>query len=276
MKRILLPTDFSENARTAAEYAIEMFHNERVEFHLLNTYTIPYSAENVLVFVDELLQKESKRALSKERDFLLKKYQLQSSEIKKKSAYGELSLVVNEFVDKHKIDFVVMGTKGASGLKKILIGSNTTDVLRKVDRPILIVPENSKYQPLDIALAIDFEKVNYDKTLSPLKEILQTKKLNLSVVNIHKKEELEKLESENIETKLKNTFKGLSLKFNYLEKEKIVDGLNEFILNKQINMLAMISHQYGLIKKLFHNSVTNSMSMLTKTPLLILKDKLED
>lgn len=272
--KILLPTDFSKNARSAALYAIEMFKDENVEFILLNTSTIPFSAENVLVFVDDLFQKESAKNLKREKEYLLKKHHLPSNQVKIRSKDGILPLVVGNIIENEKIDFVVMGTKRASAFKKKLIGSNTVEVLRKVNCPVLIVPEGCTYKPMQLAVAIDFKPIDSEQLLTSLKVLIQNRKLKITLIKILTEDEFISTNIKLEESKLKSTFKDYTVEYQYIEDENIIHGLNQFIRNKNINLLVMIAHRYPFIKMLFHNSITEDMSMISRIPLLIIKDQL--
>ena len=135
MKKILIPTDFSANARNAMEYAISMFSYDNVEYTLLNVYAEPDTGSDVLVSISDLLLKESKKGLKKEYDYLRRKFTTNSLTIKQRSEYGWFASTVHKITEEEDFDFVVIGTKGASGLRKFLIGSNTGDIVNKAKCP---------------------------------------------------------------------------------------------------------------------------------------------
>ena len=140
MKTILLPTDFSENASNAMNYAAALFEHEACRFVLLNAYyATPPSIENLNINYIEPIDKFSEEQLS----IQLHKFKSLShhphSTFEKSKIFGEIANVVEQAVEEVSADCIVMGTKGATGLTEILMGSNTFSVVRKVNCPVICV-----------------------------------------------------------------------------------------------------------------------------------------
>ena len=74
MKKILLPTDFSDSARKACEYAINLFGDEPVNFVLVNSYIVPASTSEMLISISDVLRQNSIENLLTERNFLAALY----------------------------------------------------------------------------------------------------------------------------------------------------------------------------------------------------------
>ncbi|MCB0745322.1 MAG: universal stress protein, partial [Ignavibacteriae bacterium] len=124
MKRILLPTDFSNNSWNAIKYALQLFREQECSFILLNTYTpiifemeYMYSSSMQMEIVDAM-KETSKRELSE----ILKKIKSEFNNTKHTfsqiSSFNTLVLEINELHNKNAIDMIVMGTKGTSGVKR--------------------------------------------------------------------------------------------------------------------------------------------------------------
>jgi nucleotide-binding universal stress UspA family protein len=185
MKRILLPTDFSDNARNAMEYALNMFGANDMEYIIVNIYAEPYSNTELLVSVDEILEKDSEKGLEEDHAYLKSLFPKESFQIQLWSKYGGLPFEINRICEEEKIDYIVMGTKGASGLKKVLIGSNTADVIKTVKTPVLSIPENIKYITLSqIAFTTDYDSLNDKHALDPLVWIAKEKHSQIKIVNV--------------------------------------------------------------------------------------------
>ena len=60
-KKIILPTDFSDNARNAYHYAFSLFGFENVEYILFNTYLLPYTRMGTLINLIEIIEEISKK-----------------------------------------------------------------------------------------------------------------------------------------------------------------------------------------------------------------------
>src|SRR5690606_14045158 len=152
MKTILLPTDFSKNSWNAIKYALKFYEKSTCTFYLLHVNTLSYAMTKDTLYVDtedfieNTYTKPSKQQLRK----LLKRI---SKEIPDNKNHHFFTLTdynffidsIRKYVDEKKIDMIIMGTKGATGLKKLIIGSNAADVIKKVKCTILIVPENATF-----------------------------------------------------------------------------------------------------------------------------------
>lgn len=273
MKKIVLPTDFSDNAINAVEYAIAMFSDEDVEFILLNTYIEPYTSADTFVSISDILEKESKRKMEAEHERLSEKFPDVSKRISQYTQYGLLSEVVNSLSKKENIDLIVMGTKGASGLKKILVGTNTADVLKRVTHPTLVVPENANYTvPKNIALAFDYNEIHGEKSLDPLFEIARKNKSELFIVNVHQKNSLINPTQAAEGIILDGKLEAISHNFFDEENENIAEGIQQFIKNHAIQMLTVVARHHSFFERLFKNSMSNELTMYTTIPLLVLHE----
>lgn len=132
MKRILLPTDFSENAYNAIRYALKLYEHESCTFYLLNTYTpaayftgttLPnsYSA----LQLEEIAATNSKRGLDETEKRINAEFHNPKHIIGKLSSFNLLVSEINSVVKSLGIDVIVMGTKGATGAKEVFIGTQT-------------------------------------------------------------------------------------------------------------------------------------------------------
>ena len=139
MKNILLPTDFSENSWNAIKYAIHFFEKETCNFYLLYVNRLnnalindsPYIASGDVL--EDVYTTSAKLELNKILKRILKEFSLNKRHrFYKLSDYNFFIESIRKHVEEKNIDCIVMGTKGASGLKKIIAGSNTGDVITKV------------------------------------------------------------------------------------------------------------------------------------------------
>ncbi|TAL60147.1 MAG: universal stress protein, partial [Bacteroidetes bacterium] len=131
MKTILVPTDFSKDASNAVRYATAIAKKEKAKIILLHAFHFTYISPDVPAqFAAETIE-----AMKADSEHKLK---LISSEIVKSKIECEylnnegFTLdVILKAIEKQKPDLVIMGTKGASGIKEVLIGSNTAKVIEK-------------------------------------------------------------------------------------------------------------------------------------------------
>lgn len=142
LKNILVPTDFSHHALIAARYASHMAQHFEWSIHLIHAYT-PFSSSFANEkFNQEILDHETEKAQSNMaafRDELSQEFP--NLEIVTSCLTGMLGDVLPAIAGESKNELIIMGTKGASGLKYTILGSNTFEIIRKSPIPVLAIPE---------------------------------------------------------------------------------------------------------------------------------------
>src|SRR5690606_2942216 len=137
MKNILLPTDFSENSWNAISYALQLFKDKVCTFHVLHTYTpIVYHVEYVIVStwqfdLAEVIREQANKSLKKFETRIQNTINNPQHHCKFDAGFNTLTLEISDQVKEKKIDYVIMGTNGATGAKEILFGSNTVHVFKQ-------------------------------------------------------------------------------------------------------------------------------------------------
>src|SRR5690554_2922224 len=117
MKNILYPTDFSENSSHALDYAVELARLFNAELVLFNSYELPYSRSNLLVSMTERMQKDSEEGLNNLKESILSNKEYSNIKVLIDSQSGSFVSLIPKVAERFKSDLIVMGTKGASGLK---------------------------------------------------------------------------------------------------------------------------------------------------------------
>ena len=169
MKNILFPTDFSENSKTAYAYALDIALLFKAKLIILNTYKLPYSKSNVMVSMTDIMKQDSEKELEALKNKALNNPKYKELEIELEIVSGSFVSSIPKLAKHCNADLIVMGTKGASSLKEMLIGSNTLEVIQTTHCPILAIPENASNKKIDkIAMAVDLKKVNNPEQLKPL------------------------------------------------------------------------------------------------------------
>src|SRR5690606_36379125 len=147
MKKILVPCDFSAPSVSAYRVALDIANISGGEIHLVNVIELPVLHDTVLMPVlsfEEALLQELKEKAEKQFEKLRKKYAGDFDHIVSSVLYGNISIMLLQYIEEHDIDLVVMGTKGATGVREALIGSNAEKIVRRSPVPVLTV---KKYQP---------------------------------------------------------------------------------------------------------------------------------
>jgi nucleotide-binding universal stress UspA family protein len=265
MKTIIAPVDFSDASTNALSFAAELSKRASAHLIMVNMYEKredDEEAKDKLKIVESDLKKAFGSKLACESSAM----------------HGSFVTELKEIIDRKKPDLIVMGTKGASGLKKILIGSNTVNVIKNTKVPVLVIPEVARFESFDkkgknrVILATDLDAVDNEESLELLKEIaLLIIEPKVRVLSVRPK-------NTNIDYLKDMERKALLSVFNpEIESERItvfssnvMSGIN-FYLNKHedTGLLAMIARDSG---QLIQKHYTREMASHTHLPLLVLHD----
>lgn len=265
MKKILLPTDFSENANNALAYAVDLANSFGSAITLVHAYQV-YSTAGSFVSVESFMQEDAARELLKIVKDLEPKLK-NGSTIDTKIIKGSTVDVITNVAEKQGFDAIVMGTQGASGLEEIFIGSTANGVIKNTDTPVLVIPSGFIYRPIQtIVLAVDEEEDFNAKILAPLVKIAQK---NAALLRIYHKD----IAHDGLNTTVDRYLDGLERTYHYeLDTDNINEGINQFVREHKADLLCMIRRKRSFLEQVFHESVTTSTVFDSPVPLLILHE----
>ncbi|MEL6638387.1 MAG: universal stress protein [Bacteroidota bacterium] len=145
MKEILVPTDFSACANNATQVALDLAERFRGRLHLLTRIETPSHWPSPLASASSPVNPEREQRIHNAQVLLAEwqsRAQQRGVELRTHWATGPLLPLIENYVAKQGIDFVVMGSHGASGKRDYLIGSNTQKVVRTLRHSVLIIKED--------------------------------------------------------------------------------------------------------------------------------------
>jgi len=157
IKQILVPTDFSENAQHAVDYATELAKKCSAKLHLLHTPVVPTYLLMDLSYspgpeaVTRILN-DAQEALDRQAESLAGSGVEHFTVIRE----GTIHEVIRDYAKEHDIDLVVVGTHGRTGVSKLMYGSVTERVIKTVHTPIIVIPRAGGKLPGSIVIAYDF------------------------------------------------------------------------------------------------------------------------
>lgn len=280
MKTLLVPTDFSVNANNALKYAIAFAKKEKdakiILLHVFNVRDISPELNPAFIpmAMDELQQKTEKmlRKLCEK----IAKEGLKNNECLCKE--GMVVDVILDIVRKKNIDMVIMGTKGARGIKEIFIGSNTERVVEKAHCPVIIVPKKAGFKDIkNITYVTDYYNSNIS-TMSQLVKVAKIFSAQINVLNIYDEECMasdEKDFMKNFIQKVKNkiSYKKISyqLIYGHYEEQLLVEYMGQTACD-----LLVVSRNYRpIFEKLFGKNITKKLAYHRSMPLMIFHDEPE-
>ena len=162
MKKILVPTDFSQNAQWAFQLAVEIAQISKGEVLLLHMADLPVVADPVGVSMHSYLAGEGITEIQETLRAKLSEFRNSvktSVAINEIVEWGNIFSGIQEHVASQHIDLIIMGSKGASGIKEILIGSNTEKIVRNSRVPVLTVKEETHISDIkNIVVGVDLNE----------------------------------------------------------------------------------------------------------------------
>ena len=274
MKSIIVPTDYSENATNATLYAAALAQKAKARLVLLHTFPYPVITDmppDVLQqFIDETMAVHNER-LQEIKQSLEQQYGI---EVKCIVEAGSVVHRVAEAMEQEKGDLAVMGLRGINPALHVLMGSNTTEILRRGKTPLLIVPRSATFQaPARILFACDNPFIEKESTISPLKEIAT---LFGAEIEVYTLDETPLVPGQPRQPRPSNLEAHLG-KIKHVYTFEMGEGVRERILesieDSKADMLAMIPHHHSLWAHLFDKSDTLSVALQSKVPMLVLAEK---
>jgi nucleotide-binding universal stress UspA family protein len=275
MKRIIVPTDFSDTAKNAARYAIQM------------AATIPDSRIVLYNLSDKIARGSDSSPLTEDTNDRYTVLYAALSNIK--TELSELSpvpidLVVEEgsslteslerYVRHHGIDLIIMGITGATRLEQILMGSNALNVVDLGVRPVIIVPPNAVYKPVNkVLFACDFKDVNNSVPIAPIKSVLNIFKPTVLVVNVdvdHYVEVSQEYKSQR--AILENMLQEYNPEFYFIRMYDFQDSISSFAADRNVDLILTIPKRHSFLTGLFKSSHTKKMAYHSHVPILAVQE----
>ncbi|MFT7084513.1 MAG: nucleotide-binding universal stress UspA family protein [Vicingaceae bacterium] len=274
MKHILFPTDFSDNSDQAYPYALDIAYLLGAELVIFNSYQLPHSKSNVILSIVDRMKDDSINSLKKLKEETLLQEKYKNLNIKTTSRSGSFVSLIPKVANEFQSDLIVMGTKGASSLKEMFIGTNTLEVIQTTKIPILTVPEKAKNNKVDkIAMAVDLQKIKNPEQLRPLLEMAKLCRASIEFVHVMHPDDKDSTEDRFNQIMFLEKFASeIKSNINIITDTDIIEGLSRYVETEKPDMLAMLSRKHTLFERLFTQSITNKLAFRSEIPLLVMDE----
>ena len=273
MKNILLLTNFSETSQKAILAFVKIYLKnikETFHFKLLNAYAQPKTGQAQLAKFDDVLRKFSLQDLQIEYEGLKKLKGGNKLDIEIISKNGDLVDAVELIHTKTPIELIVMGTKGSNLFKELLLGSETDRLVRLTKNPVLVIPESKEFViPKKIVFATSQKECRNKEEFKKLIGIVKIFGSELIILNVFKDQLPASI---HFEEPIKKELSGINYSFEYMQNSDEAEGIDKYIHQNQIGLLALIDHRVSMLSKLFRNSVTGKFASRAEVPLLIIHE----
>ncbi|MDR0575175.1 MAG: universal stress protein [Tannerella sp.] len=289
VKKILIPVDFSDYSMRACEIGFEYASRIGAEVMLLHAYYIALMPSSLLylglgqdAFDDESVRIAYDRMQADLKNMV--------SVIDHKVASGELpevkyNYIIREglpddeiiaYAKEYRPTFIIMGTRGKNRKNLDLIGSITAEIIERTKVPLLAAPEDITFENLkevkNIAFATSFNEhdlVAFDRF---------TKLMNSYAPNVHlfnistSKDEWDEIRLTGTREYLKKHYPDINIDFTVLDSGELLDAVDKFVREKQIDVIALTTYRRSMITKIFNPSIARRMLFHSNTALLVIPE----
>ena len=271
MKTIIVPTDFSPIATNALHYGIDMARAVNASLLLFHAYQVPVSYSDIpimLVSVDELKKSAEERLdlLKKEVEHICSGAVKVYTEAVMGNVADELELLCNKI----QPFAVVMGSKGHSGIERVLFGSNTLTSIRHLSWPVIAVPPGKNFGKgiQKIGFACDFRKVVETTPASMIKNFVKAFDAELHVLNVDYHDKHFSPETPEQSALLHTLLEEVNPQYHFIEHRDIEDGINEFAEKNNLDLIITIPKKHNLLEALFSTSSTRQLVFQSHVPVM--------
>lgn len=278
MRKILIPTDFSDNAFNALKYACQVFKYEKSEVFIMHAYADEVYAQNTSMqrsYLEELKEVTSQNSEKQLKQILkrIKEYSPNPNhKYKTISVFGTLVDEVNEWVNQENMDIVVMGTRGKTNNRSITFGSNTLQVLKYVNCPVLAIPESYEYHPPKEVLFPTNYMIPYKRReMKLLCELTGSFRSTIHMLYIDPIKNLSMRQLDNQEF-LRLCLRKPELLFETTpEKDKII-AITKYIVHRNIDLLVIVNSRHSFMEDMLYRSTIDKIGLHIKIPFLVMQN----
>ncbi len=273
MKNFLIPVDFSDASYTAAQYALDMAAHlgaEKVVFYHSYAHR-PADGYDEHAGYEQTTLKHLEKMVSKLHippPLAVEQFIFLADD-------QPVRLGAETIVAQYSISLIVMGIAGLSDIENTLIGRNTMSVAESGVAPLLIVPRNHAFKPINrVVYATDLKNVAHITPTASIIRLVSQLEAETHVVHVDPATQgqtpekiLGKQEILKLLAPLHPLFEVLS------EPTDRAEGIFDYVKKHRIDLILMASRNYGFFQRLFHSSVSKKLLNIADVPVVLLKNK---
>ncbi|TDE26865.1 universal stress protein [Flavobacterium ranwuense] len=276
MKKILFPTDFSDVSKNAFIYALKLADSIDAEIITMHVYQLPQvNYINVSEYLHEIYDVTELSNFENYKDEvpilrnIAEENNLDKVKISHVLILGNLVDEIQKITKHENIDFVIMGTKGATSLKETFLGTVATKVMNDVKAIVLAIPEHCKYQPIKNLLFITEYKPEDIESFIRVKTLAKVFQAHIDCLRVQSPHH----ENKNNDMKDWNELiKSHNIALHSISGDDVEGIILNFIDLYKINMIAMHVYHKNFFEKLFRISLSKKLAFHVNVPILAIHE----
>ena len=280
MRRILVPVDFSATSKKAVRFAVDIAAKTDGVVMLYHLFT----PEKKAAFGSrETTDENNKRA---ETNILKRLTRLRKKVLEESGANIVISTIIGRtpvvnnilgFTEHNHIDMIVMGTQGASGLKKAIIGSVASKIIAEAEVPVILIPEKFEMTQIEHVLFTTDMKKTDRRALPIVFDFAGLHDAKVTVVNMFLKlHDADKKGQDEFETyayRVQKNYNLSNLEFKQIETANVAKTMENLSEELEYDVLAMARRKLEPNERLFQKSFTKEMAFMTTQPLMVVPEE---
>lgn len=278
MRKVIIPSDFSENAFNAIKFAAELFKYERCEFYILHAYADEvYNTEGLLTqeFLDEFKEttrRQSDQQLKETVDRITELFSNPRHRFHGISAFGLLVDEVNDLVERENADIIVTATRGKTNNRTMTFGSNTLQIIKYVQCPVLSIPEGYEYKdPDNILFPTDYLLPYQRRELKLVGDLARAFCCKIHMLYISRFP-LDSFRQKDNQMRIKEQFYDVKLDFHQLDEKEKTQAILSAIENYKIDLLILVNSRHSYLENVLYQSTLDKIGLHPKVPFLVLQN----
>jgi nucleotide-binding universal stress UspA family protein len=275
MKTILFPTDFSKASLHAFVFALEFTKKINAKLIVLHVYEFP-----IIMASDDAEYLMETQNISQVSDFeyygqgkqdlidIASKNELDDVDYTHVFVNGDAVDEIIDNIKRHKADYIIMGTSGASGLKESFIGTVTEKVISRSAIPVFAVPYmgNNNFKIEKILFLTHYNNFRPKRFENLLKF---NDVFNAAIEVLEVKENYDSCDGIEMD-KWKSQFGGSNINFNLIISDEYEKVILDFINANRIGLIVFYVHHKNFIETLFRKSLPKKLTFHCPIPVLAL------
>lgn len=273
MKRILVPTDFSEHAEHALKVAAKIAKENNGEIFIVHMLELPSQMADAVssgAAIPEIMLFLNK-AHEKLEELITKDY-LEGIKVTEAIKYERAFEGIIKHSEDYDIDIVIMGSHGASGFKELLVGSTTEKIVRNSEAPVLVIKNDSpNFNGNRFVFASDFS----DETRSVFEKVMKLSKMfnsHLDLVMINTPNSFRT--SHEAQKIMKNFVASYGIdnySLHIYNDSNIETGILNFSKSVNADLIGMCTHGRTSLYHFFNGSISEGLVNHASKPVVTFK-----
>lgn len=287
IRRILVPIDFSEFSLVAIDYAIGLARILKAEVKLFYSYYNPVMGSDPTLdtqaytiqmdsVIDSLAQKARQKMnlLKSEIQNRIQQNSLSRVKLSYTLDTGSPADVILHQINKYNPGIIIMGTKGSGESSGNVFGSVTQKIIEKAKIPVLTIPEKSEFKGIDFENKVMFATNFSPSDFNSLRKLMMlVRPFDMSINFVHFSTDdslkLDLTKMNHLKEHFSREYHEHNITCDTIVNTNIVEGMQHYIEENKIDLIALTTHKRGMIDKLFNPSLAKKMLFHSNIPLLV-------